>query len=324
MLTLHRTGLISLFLAFFWVNLSVSDITGLDAYAQSSQPRALLEREDSCIALGTCPDDKPGALLSSPPLPPSRVARSALTTSTATPSNRTLCSPDECPKYCQPGSNKIRRSFLGGFSSLQALRKRFFEPSAANQLVNELLSQSYTSNLSPDPSKYEWHAFGDKEYASAIKGLCGCTAIIAASSKGVFTAHVWEEDPNTNGDLQPGNYKTTVQTLSSKLSPHKSDLANGEAWIMLPSQPNNSNRDLYPAEIVTAIKNAVSDASGLTPKIVSYVPLDWKKSPTLGTNQRGTAAAQYDPAYKPKPEDSPVKAYRLWMESTTPISEKTF
>lgn len=154
--------------------------------------------------------------------------------------------------------------------------------------------------------------------------MSGCTAIIAASSQGVFTAHIWEEDTNTNGDLQLANYKSTVATLASKLSPHKGDLATGEAWIMLPTQPNDSKRDLYAAQIVSAIKSTVADASGLTPQIVSYVPLDWKKSPTLGTNQRGTAACQYDPAYKAQPGDNPTRAYRIWMESTAPISEKKF
>lgn len=320
MLILHKTGLITLFLASVLIKPSVSDITALDLQARDND---LNERETACIALGNCPGGKP-----SPP-PPTSSRQSLLPTLSLAPAaptasaDRTPCSPDECPKFCQPGSSKAKRSFLGGSTSLQAMRKRFFEPSAGDQLVNELLSEPYTSNLSPEPSKYEWHAFDTKEYAAAIKGLCGCTAIIAASSKGVFTSHIWEEDKHTSGDLQPDNYKKTLQTLDSKLSPHKADLDKGEAWIMLPSQPNNSNRDLYPADIVTAIKKTVSDATGLTPQIVSYVPLDWKKSPTLGKNQRGTAAVQYDPAYKPKPKDKAVKAYRLWMESTTPISEKT-
>ncbi|KAL8744954.1 MAG: hypothetical protein Q9190_002861 [Brigantiaea leucoxantha] len=268
---------------------------------------------------------KTGPITTSSPVIVSAVTKVTNTSSGPTPSSsdRAKCSPDECPQFCQPGTkSKLKRSSLVGSLGAQALRKRFFEPTDPNTRVNELLEQSYTSNLSPDPSKYEWFSFADEEYAAAIKGLCGCTAILAASSKGSFTSHIWEEDTNTDGDLQPDNYEATLQTLTSQLSPHKDDLAGGEAWVVLPTQPNNSNRMLYPSEIVDAIKKAVSDASGLEVQTKTYVPLNWKRSPVLGTNERGTAAVQYDPSYKPQPSAESGKAYRLWAEGEK-LSEKT-
>ena len=317
---------------------SRDDINWLESRA------SLSKRETACIALGDCPGDDPEPQISSTAAtqgtsaldPGPASTGSPVTASSSTPvasdtpnptssgdSDRAKCSPDECPQLCEPSKNStLRHRSLVGSLGAQALRKRFFEPTNPNTRVNELLEQSYTSNLSPDPSKYEWFSFADKEYAAAIKGLCGCTAILAASPKGSFTAHMWEEDKNTNGDLQPANYKATLQTMTSQLSPHKDDLAGGEAWVVLPTQPNNSNRMLYPAEIVDAIKKAVSDASGLTVQTNTYVPLNWKTSPVLGTNERGTAAVQYDPAYKPQPDAEPGKAYRLWAGGQQ-LSEKT-
>ncbi|KAL8711201.1 MAG: hypothetical protein Q9220_004346 [cf. Caloplaca sp. 1 TL-2023] len=206
--------------------------------------------------------------------------------------------------------------------SVLALDKRMFEPSKPDQLVNELLKEDYTDNQSYGDSSFKWHAFNGKEYAAGISGLSGCTAVIVASHKGSFIAHLLEEHKDTNHDLQPDNYKKVVKSLKDKLSPHKKNLKDGEAFIMLPTQPKNSQKDLYKAEIVQAIKDAVKDGSGLDGKITSYVPLDSAKSPTLGTNQRGTAAIQYDPKFKK--DDKTKKAYRVWMESTSAISEQTW
>ena len=98
------------------------------------------------------------------------------------------CSPEKCPEKCEPSKNH-KRSFLNGLTtkSHHVLEKRFFECSSPAKLVNGLVLQSYTKDLSASPNKHEWHAFGDKEYASAVVGLCGCTAIIVASTKGIFT-----------------------------------------------------------------------------------------------------------------------------------------
>ncbi|KAL8935063.1 MAG: hypothetical protein Q9216_005597 [Gyalolechia sp. 2 TL-2023] len=300
MILFHQLGFASLFVSSYLVRSTVAERIGIGIRSQSSSKGSVHEKA-SCIALGTCPlskrdDDEDN-----------RAAK---------------CSPDQCPKFCKPGQRNSTGGSLGrrGF----ALQKRFFEPSAPDQLVNEVLSEPYTSNLSPDPNRFEWHLFDDKEYAAAIEGLSGCTVVFALSSKGVFSSHLWEEDKNTNEDMQPANYETTVRTLRDKLSTHKDDLSGGEAFIMLPTQPNNSNRDLYKAEIVSALVDAVKDASGHDPNIHKYVPLDWKKSPTLGTNERGTAAVLYDPKYKHKKKSKPKKAYRVYLQSKEPVSEKKF
>ncbi|KAL8945981.1 MAG: hypothetical protein Q9222_007561 [Ikaeria aurantiellina] len=296
----RQAGLLSLLSTLCLVSLASGQINA----AGDDDPDVggiLGERESTCIETGTCPsiqdrDD-----------------------------DRTKCNPDQCPKVCKPGKSK-KRSFSGGLTtrSTFALNERFFEPSAPNQLVNELLRKDYTENQSEGPSSYKWHHFHDKAYAAAIKGLSGCTAVIVVSEKGAFTAHLFEEDPHTHHDLQEKNYKKTVKSLKDKLSPHKKDLKDGEAFIMMPSQPNNSNKDLYGADTVKAIKDAVKDASGLEGTRISYVPLDSAKSPNLGNNERGTAAIEFDPKYKKDGKGDSKKAYRVWMESLTPRSEKTW
>lgn len=95
--------------------------------------------------------------------------------------------------------------------------------------MNELLKQDYCDNLTPNPSTYIWKAFGDKDYAAAMMGLCGCTGVFIASEKGAFTAHIWEKDTNSGADLSEKNYKNTLETLKTKLSPHKDDLTGGVA-----------------------------------------------------------------------------------------------
>lgn len=109
--------------------------------------------------------------------------------------------------------------------------------------------------------------------------------------------------------------------MSAQLAPHATDLVGGEALIVMPSRTNDGSKPLYSPDIVTAITNAVNTASGLTATTVLYVPLDWKKSPVLGTNFRGTAAVEYDPNY-----ESPtgvLRAYRLWAEKAQ-VSQKTW
>ncbi|KAI4167619.1 MAG: hypothetical protein LQ343_007066 [Gyalolechia ehrenbergii] len=306
MLLFHRLGFVSLFLSSYLIQSTLAENNGVGIPSENSA-KELVDRETPCIALGTCFRGNTGG-------------------KTGGDDKRTAkCSPDQCPKFCQPSQSQ-KRNFLGGPTTkgLLTLRKRFFKPTKPEKLVNEVLKKPYTSNLSEDPNQFEWHLFDDKEYASAIKGLSGCTAIIAASSKGVFSSHLWEEDRNTNEDLKLENYKTTISTLKNKLSPHKDDLSNGEAFIMLPSQTTNSKKELYEAEIVSALKDAVKDASGLDPKTILYVPLDWKKSTTLGTNERGTAAVLYDPKYKPDENGEPKRAYRVYLESKDPVSERTF
>jgi hypothetical protein len=166
--------------------------------------------------------------------------------------------------------------------------------------------------------------FGTTQYAAAVKGLCGCTTIFAASPKGAFSSHIWEENKNDHKDLQPKNYKNSLKDLTEQLTPHKAALTGGEAFIILPRDPQQGgSKPLYAQEIVDAIISTVSSASGLNPKVTWYTPLDWKAdADVLGTSQRGTGAVQYDPSYK---DDSGKKhkAYRIYSENTL-LSEKTW
>lgn len=59
-------------------------------------------------------------------------------------------------------------------------------------------------------------------------------------------------------------------------------------------------------------KQAISDASGITPEVTTYIPLDSETSEELGTDRKGTASFEFDPAYKADGETS--KAYRVISE----------
>lgn len=112
---------------------------------------------------------------------------------------RTPCSPELCPKCCQlpTGSSVATKTHP------RSLWRRFFAiPNDASQFVIQLLRKSYCENLTLDLSKYVWHAFDDKEYAAGMMGFCAYTGIFIASEKGAFTAHVWEKDTKTDGDLR--------------------------------------------------------------------------------------------------------------------------
>ena len=248
------------------------------------------------------------------------------TTSAALPDDdpdedRTRCSPAECPQFCSTNNSTVhfspaRKRFL---SASPTLSKRFFEiPSTKpGQFVIQLLRKRYTDDISPDPSKYVWHPYEPtKQYASALIGLSGCTAIFITSPRGLFSAHIWEEDTNTNEDLQPANYLSTMQKLSFELSGLKADLAGGDAFIILPTKTGKPGTRLYKPEIVDALVSTVREASGgLEPTQQEYGPLSWDRSPGFGTYERGTAAGQYDPRYKDPVSGKTGPAVRLWSEN---------
>jgi hypothetical protein len=99
-------------------------------------------------------------------------------------------------------------------------------------------------------------------------------------------------------------------------------LAGGEAWIILPTDPENTANLLYPQEIVDAIQNTVQQATGITATQTRYSPLDYGTSTELGTSRRGTAIYQYDPKFAdPNNENKVGKAYRIYSESEL-LSEK--
>ena len=131
----------------------------------------------------------------------------------------------------------------------------------------------------------------------------------------MFSAHIWEEDTNTNEDLQPANYVATTNKLKQQIAPHKDDLAGGDAWIILPTKTGKKNTRLYAPEIVNAIVAAVKDGSGLEPSQQEYGPLSWDKSPNFGKYERGAAAGQYDPKYKDPDSGKTGPAVRLWSEN---------
>ena len=214
--------------------------------APSQSPRVKNTKNSGASAPASA---KPGTIQKYPTTSKARLASNPVANN-----ERTTCNPDECPKYCDASTGPS----VSNAKHPRALLKRFFDIPTDNpgSFVYELLRKSYCKNLSPNPSKYFWEEFGTRQYASAVKGLCGCTAIFGASQKGAFSSHIWEEDKNTKEDLQPKNYKNTMSVLDSKLSPHKDDLKGGEIYIVLPRNPAKGKNDqpLYKQEIVDAIK----------------------------------------------------------------------
>ena len=265
-----------------------------------------------------------GPATTSAPVP---VATSSPTPSgnSTSPSNRNKCSQKECPKFCDRGSDNAKRSMRDVFST--SLTKRFYENPDPDQFPYLLLDQSYTRNIcptTPATNTYIWKKLSTQrgDYAAALQGLSGCTTIIVASGNGVFSSHIWEEDTaNTPArDLQPANYQSTLTDMKNALSPNKDDLSGGEAFLIIPVDPDNTANYLYGNDIVNAMKQAISDASGITPAVTTYVPLDFETSTELGENKRGTASFEFDPAYDSNGQTS--RAYRVISEGTV-LSLKT-
>ncbi|MCJ1267959.1 hypothetical protein MMC22_007845 [Lobaria immixta] len=260
----------------------------------------------------------------------------------ATSSGRTKCNPSQCPKYCSvfggqstnPGDipSKKRRSIIGIPHNEVGLDRRFYENSNADQFPYELLKKNYITNICPSGGKntYIWRGLSTQrqDYAAALQGLSGCTTIFVASKNGVFSSHVWEQDEaNTpKRDLSPGAYKDTLADLTAALSPHKDDLSGGEAFLIIPTDPDsnatpdNPENYLYGVDIVNAILQAIQDAAGIEATVKKYDPLDFETSTELGTNRRGTFSFQFDPKYNNNGETT--RAYRIIGEGTV-YSEKT-
>ena len=323
-----------------------------DTLSVPTDPDTIINRQNDCIALNDCPgvdaaaaspsvpltfnplpgiftdstpapttsvpltfNPLPGIFTDATPAPTTALAPTTLISTAAVPTatDRTKCTHDECPALCQPSNpTKLLARSLKLF-------KRFFEIPSDNpgSFVNQLLTQPYTENLSPDPTRYSWHSFSDNaEYASAIKGLSGCTAIFAASGAGVFSAHIWEEDTNTSADLQEANYAATLDAMKAQLAPHKADLAGGEVIIVLPTL--TQSRRVYSDAINQAIENAVNEASGLTARVSLYTARPWDTTPGFGDDERGAVAFQFDPNYQSQGN----RAYRIYAENVV-LSEKT-
>lgn len=257
-------------------------------------------------------------------------------------SGRTKCNPSQCPKYCSvfgdqstnPGEipPRKRRSIVGIPHHEIGLDRRFYENTNADKFPYELLKQGYTNNICPTGGKntYIWRRLSTQrnDYAAALQGLCGCTTIFVASKNGVFSSHIWEEDQaNTpKRDLSPGAYKDTLIDLTTALSPHKDDLSGGEAFLIIPTNPDSSatpdnpENYLYGVNIVNAILQAIKDAAGIEASVKKYDPLDFETSTVLGTNRRGTFSFQFDPKYITN--GGTTRAYRIIGEGTV-YSERT-
>ncbi|MCJ1459164.1 hypothetical protein MMC28_009541 [Mycoblastus sanguinarius] len=245
------------------------------------------------------------------------------TSSSSPASSRNKCSPDTCGVCSQNNStgnathSSTKRSNSHTGKHASGLSKRFFEAPQGQgaEFTTLLLEEPYTENLSEGPTSYVWHDFDDEEYAAAIEGLCGCTAVFAMSHNGAFSSHLFENDPHTLADLQPANYQNTMAALNAQLGAHQADLQGGSLFVMIPVNPENLDEYLYDEDdtaIAPAILNTVQQASGLVPHITTYDPLDCDNAPESDWLGRGTAAAEYDPEFN----DNGVtkRAWRVYFE----------
>lgn len=223
---------------------------------------------------------------------------------------RNLCSQIICPQFC--ASNPAKRSFET--LDYNSLTKRWFEWNNADQFPYLLLDKPGTTTFCPDSgNSYVWKPLRT-QYAAAIQGLCGCTTIIVTSANGVFLSHLWESDDNPNPrDLSLARYQATLQDLSAQLTPNRAALAGGEAFLIVPVDPANTDNFLYDPPVVPAISNTIMAATGFNSiRIIRYEPLDCKDK-ELGKTKRGTAVFQYDPAYT-NANGQTSKAYRVISE----------
>ena len=248
----------------------------------------------------------------SPPLIATPAPSASITAS------RNKCSVAECPKLCSLGGDNNKRSIEEAVDE-DTLTKRFLNNQNLDQFPYELLDQSYTRNVCPASAANSYIfknlATQRNPYAAALQGLSGCTTLFVASGSGVFSSHMWELDESNNPprDLQPANYQATLTDLSNNLSPNKASFTGGQAFLIIPVDPDNPANYLYGDTIVNAIQAAVLSASGIMPVITTYVPLDFEMSEVLGTNKAGTASFEFDPAYTDT-TGTTSRAYRVYAE----------
>ena len=272
------------------------------------------------------PDSNPAPPIPSAPaaITPKVVSQAATLVSPPTPvvsepstPVRNKCSQKECPKGCDIGNSTEKRS-IENFD-YNHLTKRFYENPDPDKFPYSLLEQYYTTNICPESPATNTYIYRKlstqrRQYAAALQGLCGCTTIIVASGNGVFSSHIWEEDLSNDPprDLQPANYQATLTDLTNNLTPYQDSLAGGQAFLIIPKDPDNVANYLYGNAIVNALITAISDASGIMPAITTYIPLDFETSDELTTNRRGTASFEFDPAYQAGGMTS--RAYRVISE----------
>ena len=284
------------------------------------------KRETPCIALGDCPGE-PKPVSSVTPVishttSPAPVVSSAPAVAQPKPaSKRTLCSQDECARgLCDLGNDGDTD---GPVIANDTVSAAFYENSDPDKFPYGLLAQSYTRNVcpsSPPTNTYIWKPFTNRQSAAGLQALCGCTTIFILSPNGAFSSHLWEEDKANDPprDLQLANYQATLSDLRTALtggSVPAGALQGGDAFLILPVDPENPANLLYDQRIVNGLINTIQSSTGIQPTTTRYTPLDLN-DPALGTDRRGTAGYQYDPNYE-NPENNEIgRAYRVYSEST--------
>lgn len=225
---------------------------------------------------------------------------------------RIKCSPDICNNgQCDVPDDKpakTKRYVFGSPSRASDLAKRMLDTTNVDIYPLNLAKQKFNVNiLGPikkrDRNTYFWQSLArrTKPYAASVTSLHGCTTLFVASAKGVFSSHLWEENPNPGfPDLSEGKYEQVAQELKDELSKHKDDLKDGEAFLIVPLDPDTEKNQmlLYGENIVKALEGAIKDASGITAERKTYVPLDGTDD-DLGEDRRGAFSFEFDPNYKP-------------------------
>ena len=127
---------------------------------------------------------------------------------------------------------------------------------------------------------------------------------------------------NPPRDLQLANYQATLTDLQNNLAPNRANLAGGQAFLIIPKDPANTNNYLCGNTIVNTMSAAISAASGIASTITTYIPLDFETSTELGTSRRGTASFEFDRAYQANGQTS--RAYRVISEGNVLALEMVY
>lgn len=167
------------------------------------------------------------------------------------------------------------------------------------------------SQLGPDPVNI------------GLSGLCGCSGLIVMSEAAVYFAHYFEDLSFDSGDAAfPADFQGQVIDFLNNGLQDQPDVQNSlaanaasfagqpgaSAFIMTPLKEEGTGPE-YPDQI-SQLSNTVAQIIGITPTVLIYDPLDCT-SAQLGTDARGAALYQYDPANQ---ADAPQKGFRFIFE----------
>lgn len=218
----------------------------------------------------------------------------------------------------------------------QAINRRAY--AVENGALANLQGRKTNTKLSDSALRDAWIPFGTEPASVTISRLTGCTAVIAISQKGMYAFHIWEDG---EGDvLSPARYKTTLANVQAKLASKKEELAGGELYLYMPTNPDQAGQLLYDSTHwnddlteeesepvpagdpkwtkqvprVAAIRSAITTGSGLAiTKEALY------RAPKKGDKKANWITAQFDPTLS-----DTQKQFGVWTNVGGKIGQTEF